>query len=160
MARHPVSAHQRNLRHLAVIARCQILFSEISACFTQLKKCPRGFGVVPENTFWPEASHTPICVSKTSRRSRRGRHLTQVPQARGPHRTLSDAFPVSVQEPSGLFHAVLPKGLPVSAGLLKSPHIKGQGGCMKVMQCDRATKRSWDCRDQHVGFFPNGAPWI
>lgn len=84
--------------------------------------------MVPENTFWPEASHTPICVSKTSRRSRRGRHLTQVPQARGPHRTLSDAFPVSVQEPSGLFHAVLPKGLPVSAGLLKSPHIKGQGG--------------------------------
>jgi hypothetical protein len=128
VGRVPVSAHQRNLRHLAVISTCQILFSEILSVLHNFKR----FGVVPVSIFWPEASTYANCayvkgVRRSQGRSRRGRHLTQVPQARGPHRTLSDAFPVSVQERSGLFHVVLRRGLPVSAGLLESPHIKGQG---------------------------------
>ena len=139
----PASAHQRNLCHAAVIFPCQILLSEILAVSHNFKS---GLSV-PEGSVWfqwaSSCSKLPtrqLCVCKSSRRPRRGRHLTQVPQARGPHRTLSDAFPVNVQERSRLFHAVLRKGLPVSAGLSKSPHIRGQGGM--YMQCDRATKRS------------------
>jgi hypothetical protein len=42
VARHPVSAHQRNLRHLAVIARCQILFSGILLVLHNFKSVPEG----------------------------------------------------------------------------------------------------------------------
>ena len=64
----PVSAHQRNLRHLAVISNLvshgQILYSEILLFYTTLKK----FGpCVPEGSVWfqfassgTKLPHTPI----------------------------------------------------------------------------------------------------
>jgi hypothetical protein len=103
----PVSAHQRNLRHLAVISNLKFpvpnsVFGN-SGCFTQLKKsgpmCPRRFGVVPVQASSGTKLPSPYAnyeyvKGESRRRSRRRRHLTRVPQARGtPSDTVSDAFP-------------------------------------------------------------------
>ncbi len=58
----PVSAHQRNLRHLAVIRIWFPVPNSVFGNFAVLHNlkswtmCPGGFGVVPVSIFWQEAS--------------------------------------------------------------------------------------------------------
>ena len=109
----PASAHQRNLRCVTSPSsgRAKFCFRKFSLFHTTLKVdylTPRvrcgSSGHLLARSF---PLHQ-LCVCK---RSRRGRHSAQVPQARGPHRTQSDAFPVDVQKRSRLFHPALRKGL-------------------------------------------------